>query len=141
MERETTSLHTWLSLLRNVAFSIIFKHFKSSIRLCRKFSYLASCVRQWNTFYTILKKNASNRQSFSYTTDIWFKMDEYKIHPVPRNVAIVHKFIVTKGLNAFHWNKIKTVSYHLIAHLCKPWAVGPNQWYGHKHLNGQIIIH
>jgi len=35
---------TWLSLLRNVAFSIIFKHFNSHIKICRFRSFLTSWV-------------------------------------------------------------------------------------------------
>jgi hypothetical protein len=35
---------TWLSLLRNVAFSIIFKHFNSHIKICRFRSFLTFWV-------------------------------------------------------------------------------------------------
>ena len=41
---KTIFTYTWLSLLRKAAFSMIFKHFKSSTRLCRFASSFASLI-------------------------------------------------------------------------------------------------
>lgn len=86
-------MSTWLSLLRKVAFSIIFRHLRSKVRHFRRWSFLKSLADRELLFFQFWKTRNIKELAIDWRSTI--------SHPRPRNI---HQKMFSLLLTIYFWN-------------------------------------